>query len=448
VLTPTYRTADVYAYDTSIKHLENVPIVSGATAYDDPITGDTYILVFNESLFYGEKLDHSLVNPNQLQAYVIPLWDNPYDPMHSLSIEVNSMMTIPLRAFGTKVGFRTRTPMTVELQTCEHIQMTSPHTWTPSDVQMIQATEQDKASPWKRRLEALYSIDHRSEYVDAGSNDALLDSIEPSLVGPVDLLKRKYYISQINTIYDQIDVPARRTFISDERHVKVSSELIAERFGISMNRAQKTIRVTTQRGVRSAILPIARRYRSDRVFGVKRLNGKFATDTAYGKIRSLRSHVGCQLYTHKCGFKACNPIQKVDGTQVGDTLTQFINDYGVPEHPTFDGAAVQTGPKTRFMEAIRRYEIKYHVSCPRRPNDNPAEQAIHEVKKRWYRIMLKKKVPARLWDYGFVWVCEIDNICANLSKYADGQTPIEIITGETPDISEYLDFEFYDWVMY
>jgi hypothetical protein len=62
--------------------------------------------------------------------------------------------------------------------------------------------------------------------------------------------------------------------------------------------------------------------------------------------------------------------------------------------------------------------------------------------------MLKKKVPPRLWDYGFTWVCEIENVCANLSIYADGRTPLEIITGETPDISEYLDFEFYDWVLF
>jgi hypothetical protein len=34
------------------------------------------------------------------------------------------------------------------------------------------------------------------------------------------------------------------------------------------------------------------------------------------------------------------------------------------------------------------------------------------------------------------------------SKYANGRTPLEIITGETPDISEYLDFSFYDWVRY
>lgn len=50
---------------------------------------------------------------------------------------------------------------------------------------------------------------------------------------------------------------------------------------------------------------------------------------------------------------------------------------------------------------------------------------------------------------GFVWVlCETENLCANFSKYAEGRTPLEIITGETPDISEYLDFEFYDWVTF
>ena len=53
------------------------------------------------------------------------------------------------------------------------------------------------------------------------------------------------------------------------------------------------------------------------------------------------------------------------------------------------------------------------------------------VKKHCYRIMLKKKVPVQLRDYGFSWVCETENICANLCKYADGRTPIEVITGET-----------------
>ena len=34
------------------------------------------------------------------------------------------------------------------------------------------------------------------------------------------------------------------------------------------------------------------------------------------------------------------------------------------------------------------------------------------------------------------------------SRYVEGRTALEILTGETPDITEYLDFGLYDWVLY
>ena len=151
------------------------------------------------------------------------------------------------------------------------------------------------------------------------------------------------------------------------------------------------------------------------------------------------------MYSHNCGWNAAYPIQKVDGNHVGNTLTQFISDYGAPKHLTIDGASVQTGPKTRFMDAIRRYKIK---NTTRRPHDNPVKQSIHEVKKRWYQIILKKKVQVRLQDYRFLWVRETGNMCVKLSKYAKDGTPIKIFTGNTSNMSEYLDFEFYDWVLH
>ena len=36
----------------------------------------------------------------------------------------------------------------------------------------------------------------------------------------------------------------------------------------------------------------------------------------------------------------------------------------------------------------------------------------------------------------------------NSSRYSKGRTPLEIITRITLDISEYVDFGFYDWVVY
>ena len=62
--------------------------------------------------------------------------------------------------------------------------------------------------------------------------------------------------------------------------------------------------------------------------------------------------------------------------------------------------------------------------------------------------MVKKKVPKRLWDYGLRWVCEIQNRTSNTARGLDGRCPLERMTGESVDISEYLDFGFYDWIWF
>ena len=81
------------------------------------------------------------------------------------------------------------------------------------------------------------------------------------------------------------DISHKRTFVSAERHTKITVDKLAERFCIGPLKAKETLNVTTQRGLKSAILPLSRKYRTDRMFGVKRLNGKFATDSLYLKKR-------------------------------------------------------------------------------------------------------------------------------------------------------------------
>ena len=59
--------------------------------------------------------------------------------------------------------------------------------------------------------------------------------------------------------------------------------------------------------------------------------------------------------------------------------------------------------------------------------------------------MVTKNVPRRLWDYGIKWEAEI---MSRTAHGRDGRTGYERITGDTPDISEWLDFEFYDLVWF
>ena len=136
IINYTNRTADVYAYQKDYKPLEGVPIVSGATAWDDPTTQQTYILVVHEALYYGTRLDHSLFNPNQFRSYGLGFWDNPYDKERGLEIEINDDITIPMYSSGTKVLFQSRVPTAHELNTCPHINLTSQEEWNPKQVQL------------------------------------------------------------------------------------------------------------------------------------------------------------------------------------------------------------------------------------------------------------------------------------------------------------------------
>ena len=62
--------------------------------------------------------------------------------------------------------------------------------------------------------------------------------------------------------------------------------------------------------------------------------------------------------------------------------------------------------------------------------------------------MPRKRVPRRLWDYGLKWASEVRVRTSCDAADLKGRTPLERVTGDTVDISEYLDFGFYDWCWY
>ena len=100
------------------------------------------------------------------------------------------------------------------------------------------------------------------------------------------------------------------------------------------------------------------------------------------------------------------------------------------------------------MKQIRTHNIDYHISEPNLHNQNPVEGVIRELRRKWYRIMVRQRVPQEFWDYGMRWVTETSNLTFSSAGSLQGGIPLTEVTGETPDISEYLDFGFYDQVWY
>ena len=117
-----------------------------------------------------------------------------------------------------------------------------------------------------------------------------------------------------------------------------------------------------------------------------------------GRCKSLQGNRYAQVLANKDFFAIAYPMAKK--SSAGDSLRQFIHEFGRPEKLTYDGSLEQNGPKTEFMSNVRTYAIDHHTTEPYCPNHNFAEGVIREVRRKWFRVMVRKVVPHRLWDYG------------------------------------------------
>ena len=234
------------------------------------------------------------------------------------------------------------------------------------------------------------------------------------------------------------------TFTS-ERHSSITFENRSRKWNIGgLEMAKRTLQVTTQRGVQTAVHPLHCRYRVDHLHLYRqRLNGDWFTDTLFSKVVSLQGNMCAQVFTNG-SFTTVHPLDSK--AKVAQALTEFADDVGIPDSLLSNGAPEVVGPRTEFMKEVNRLKIKLKRSEVGRSNQNySAEREIGELKKRWRNRMLKRKVPTRLWDYGLVYET---NILNQIPRGQQQRTGIEIVTGETPDISEWTDFEFYDRVWY
>jgi hypothetical protein len=438
----TNRECDVSPYADTYQPIVDVPIVTGATAVTSQESGLTYILVFNEAIWMGDVLDHSLINPNQMRAYGVNVQDNPYATTAMQIVAEQDEFELPMLADGTIIFFNSRTPTNHELETCPHITLSSAAEWNPRDVQFPSSVHHGE--------EGRYGISHvnvTNQSTDSEFDMSTCNYDERSISC---LLTNRMLATVTVDGYEQEasvpDVPLPKTFATTKRHSAVTAQELSERWFIGLTQAHETIKVTTQNVTRSAVLPLSRRYRADRVFQKPLLRGDFYTDTMDGRCKSLNGNRYAQVFANKDFFATAFPLHAK--SEAGDALRRFINEYGRPEKLTFDGSQEQCGKKTEFMANVRKYAIDHHITEPYRPNHNFAEGVIREIRKKWFRVMVQKNIPQRLWDYGLQWVCDIQNRTSNKARGLDGRCPLERITGETVDISEYLDFGFYDWIWY
>ena len=357
--------------------------------------------------------------------------DNPF-AKEDLAIITDDYI-IPLDTQGTTIFCDTRSPTEVELQQLPRVILTSAINWDPQKVQFPSHNPDRVVLNTSVQNTSDFCL-HKTTYDPEHFSSRIIQQIQ------VDWPEGE----QNPTI--QQDIPSARTVQSRERHLGTTPADISERWYVGLSQANTTLNATTQRLVRSTLLPLSRRYRADHIYERPRICDTIYTDAMGGRHKSLDGNKYAQVFANDSFFAVSYPMDKK--SSAGQALKQFIADFGIPDQIVCDGLGEQMGKRTEFTATVRKHSIDIHLTEPDRHIQSKVVGVIHELRKRWFRVMLKQCVPNRLWDYGICWVCEIMQCTASNSGRLHGRTPLEQLTGETPDISEYLDFSFYYWCWY
>ena len=78
MLSTTGGVCDVKGFHDNFDAIKDIPVARVETAFQDE-HGVIYIIIINEALYFGSSMDHSLINPNQIQHFGIPVSDDTYD---------------------------------------------------------------------------------------------------------------------------------------------------------------------------------------------------------------------------------------------------------------------------------------------------------------------------------------------------------------------------------
>ena len=349
-------------------------------------------------------MEHSLISPMQLRHYGLQVDQTPrqYDKhsIHGIAFpqDDDHSLVIPFHLHGCISYFSSRVPTDDdEMQNCQYIYMTEDATWDPYSDKFRQA-----------ELPHMNTVDR--------INQPVAD----------------------NTGHRTLGLSSR------DRRSTVEPPTLAKRLGISTYHAQLTLRNTTQLAVRTIASPLTQRVRTRQAqLRYPRLHCRLYSDTLFSECKSLLGNTCAQAFlVGDCGFSAIYGMPSK--SEAGDKLNTFVKTYGIPEVLITDGAKEET--MGTWNQVRKKYLIHQNITEPHTPSQNKTELEIKALKNHYRRLMNNHNVPESLWDFGLKHTARIRAHVARDSL--DGRTPMELLTGSTPDISELIESTFYDWIKY
>eukprot|EP00804_Cyclotella_cryptica_P003089 CCRYP_006074-RA/>CCRYP_006074-RA protein AED:0.29 eAED:0.04 QI:0/0/0/0.75/0.33/0.5/4/0/1079 len=139
-------------------------------------------------------------------------------------------------------------------------------------------------------------------------------------------------------------------------------------------------------------------------------------------------------------------FEKYHKSDAHEALSLLFQRDGVPPACIVDGSLEQV--KGEFRRKLKEASCRLKQTEPYSPWQNAAEGNIRELKKGAGRKMIKSGSPKKLWDDCLVLESYIRSNTAHDIYMLHGEVPETIMSGETSDISQFCEFEWYEWVKF
>ena len=399
------KSYSVSPFNDQYKPLENVKMINGIVAVDRD-DGSGFIVELNNFLDFTDSMNDSIVVPMQARLNHVIVNDVPRS-LCSYNVSTQSIIfpennaEIPIEYNGPIPFFRARYPSDSDMDSYQWISLTGNNEWEP------------------------YSLSW--DTADFESNDVVEE-----------------YSSYSKAIGSVI---ISATSISNKSKDLSPGEL-SEMWKISLPDAVNVLNSTTALSRRIQDGQMTRRFRTDlHRRRYRRLGGQFArfyTDTLFFGNKSIQGNSCAQIYVNRAGYTKIYPLASKSNAH--ESLTAFIHEVGIPGSLHSDDAKELVSGV--MLQKMRKYEIFHTMSEPYSPWQNRAENAIGILKSKVRRIMRESNTPIRLIEFAMIYVSSIRNFVPSHIVGTRSRTPHELVHNETPDISEYATFNWFEFVWY
>lgn len=370
-------------------------------------------------------------------------------------IKTNDGYAIPIDIINGLPYIKMQPNTDKQFEELPHVIFTSGAEWDPTVLDNIISDQEDWYTNIKDLNEGLIvtPFDERGNYKHREPQPEIVILPDPN--EPEDLEVNLHRIfeaaSNLNQVYVLLHDTEDGIKIEADKYIELEPKRIDYNkyrpyfLHVPLEKIRQTFRRTTQNAVsvvagRNIIQSIKSPFPAHNVY---RRSEPVATDTIFAQVAAIDTN-GQTMAQIFVGRKSLVVDVYGMGTEAEfvNTLEDQIRKRGAMDKLISDSAKVEIS--ARVKDILRALCIDDWQSEPEYQHQNFAEHRWKHVKRNVNWVMNWRNVPAELWLQCMKWVADVMNHTSE--KSLKWRTPMEVLTGQTTDISILLCFMFYDVV--